>query len=200
MAGKIRAYIRVSTDQQDLEKDKRDIIVFAHERDLGKVEFVEEKVSGRKHWKSRSIGDMVETSGKGDVIIVPELTRLGRSMLEIMEILSVALNKGIRIYAISGKWQLDDSIQSKVVAMAFSMAAEIQVDLIRYQTRKALAQRKADGMKLGRPKGSGKSKLDSHREEIEALLANGSTQKHIAEKYHTSPVNLNRWLKRQGIR
>src|SRR5437016_10968632 len=97
-----------------------------------------------------------------------------------MEILALATRKGIRVYSVKGNWQLDQSIQSKIIAMAFSMAAEIERDLISQRTKEALAARKKAGMKLGRPPGVGKSKLDPHRPEIEALLANGSTQKFIA--------------------
>jgi DNA invertase Pin-like site-specific DNA recombinase len=120
-------------------------------------------------------------------------------MLECMEILSIATQQGINIYAVKGNWQLDNSIQSKIVAMAFSMAAEIERDLISQRTKEALAAKKRTGMKLGRPRGVGKSKLDQFRPGIEALLANDSTQKFIAERYGTSEVNLSRWMKRHNL-
>ena len=113
-------------------------------------------------------------------------------MLECMEILSIALDRGIQIFAIKGNWQLDQSIQSKIVAMAFSMASEIERDLISQRTTEALRARKAAGKPLGRPKGPGKSKLDRFRPEIEALLANGSTQKFIAQRYNTTEANLHK--------
>lgn len=87
-----------------------------------------------------------------------------------MEILSIASQKGVNIYAIKGNWQLDNSIQSKIIAMAFSMAAEIERDPISKRTKEALMARKVAGKMLGRPKGVGKSKLDAHRIEIEAFL------------------------------
>lgn len=120
-------------------------------------------------------------------------------MLECMEILSIAFQRGIRLYAVKGNWRLDDSIQSKIVAMAFSMAAEIERDLISQRTREALAARKLAGIKLGRPRGAGTSKLDRFRPEIEALLNNGSTQRFIAKRYGTTPSNLNRWLKQHKL-
>jgi DNA invertase Pin-like site-specific DNA recombinase len=135
----------------------------------------------------------------GDSIIVSELSRLGRSMLECMEILSIATQKGINIYAIKGNWQLDNSIQSKIIAVAFSMAAEIEHDLISQRTKEALRVRKAAGMKLGRPPGPGKSKLDKFRPEIEGLLANGSTQKFIAKRYSTTEPNLHNWMKKHNL-
>jgi DNA invertase Pin-like site-specific DNA recombinase len=121
-------------------------------------------------------------------------------MLECMEILSIALDRGIQIFAVKGNWQLDQSIQSKIVAMAFSMAAEIERDLISQRTTEALRARKAAGKPLGRPKGAGKSKLDPFQPEIEALLANGATQKFIAQRYHTTEANLHNWMKKNGLK
>jgi len=131
--------------------------------------------------------------------LVSELSRLGRSMLECMEILSIALEKKINIYAVKGNWQLDQSIQSKIIAMAFSMAAEIERDLISQRTKEALAARKRQGVKLGRPKGTGKSKLDDYKPEIEALLKNGATQKFIAQRYDATEATVSRWVKKQGL-
>jgi DNA invertase Pin-like site-specific DNA recombinase len=136
---------------------------------------------------------------KDDNIIVSELSRLGRSMLECMEILSIATQKGINVYAVKGDWQLTNSIQSKIVAMAFSMASEIERDLISKRTREALQVKKQNGMRLGRPRGVGKSKLDIYRMEIEALLKNGSTQKFVAKRYQTTEANLHHWLKQRGL-
>ena len=194
------AYLRVSTADQDLEKNKADILFFANHHDLGQVNFVEEVASGRKPWRERHIANILEQLQAGDVMIVAELSRLGRSMLECMEILALATQKHIRVYSVKGDWQLDDSIQSKIIALVFSMAAEIERDLISKRTIEALRFKKAQGMTLGRPKGIGKSKLDVFRPEIESLLANGATQKFIAKRYHTTEANLHHWLKRHGLK
>ena len=194
------AYLRVSTIDQDIEKNKAQILKLANDKDLGKVNFIEEKASGKISWRRRKIADVLEDLQDGDNIVISELSRLGRSMLECMEILSIATQKGINVYAVKGSWQLDHSIQSKIVAMAFSMAAEIERDLISKRTKEALMAKKAAGVKLGRPKGSGKSKLDQYRPEIEALLANGSSQKFIAKRYGTTDVNLHHWMKKHGIK
>lgn len=193
------AYLRVSTVEQDTDKNKADILAFANDKDFGKVHFEEEKVSGAKSWKERKIKNIIDKLGEGDRLIVPELSRLGRSMLEIMEIMSVAKEKGISIYDVKNKWELNNSIQSKVMAMVFSIAAEIERDLIRKRTTEGLRAARAKGMLLGRPKGPGKSKLDAHREEIVALLKNGSTQVHIAKKYGTSQPNLYNWLRKNNL-
>jgi DNA invertase Pin-like site-specific DNA recombinase len=200
MTRKTIGYLRVSTIDQDLEKNKADILFLANNKDLGKVVFVEEKVSGKVSWRKRKIASVLEDLNKDDTIVVSELSRLGRSMLECMEILSIATHKGINIYAIKGEWQLGSSIQSKIIAMAFSMAAEIERDLISKRTKEALKARKDQGIKLGRPRGPGKSKLDKFRPEIEALLSNGSTQKFIAKRYDTTGANLHNWLKKRVIK
>ena len=192
-------YLRVSTLEQDVEKNKADMLYLANEKQLGSIHFVEEQVSGRVHWKKRQVGDIISQLSQGDTLIVSELSRLGRSMLECMEILSIATQKGIRVFAIKGSWELDESIQSKIVAMAFSMASEIERELISQRTKEALAAKKAAGTKLGRPRGPGKSKLDAFRPEIEALLANGTTQRFIAHRYGTTEGNLHHWMRKQGL-
>jgi DNA invertase Pin-like site-specific DNA recombinase len=196
---KTTAYLRVSTVDQDIEKNKFAILHLANEKGLGKVAWIEEHVSGRVSWRKRQLASILDSAQPGDNLIVSELSRLGRSMLECMEILSIASQKKLNIYAVKGNWQLDNSIQSKIIAMAFSMAAEIERDLISQRTKEALAVLKKAGMKLGRPRGSGKSKLDQYRPEIEGLLKNGSTQKFIANRYGTTEANLSRWMKAHHV-
>src|SRR5688572_19159735 len=120
------AYLRVSTIDQDIEKNKAAILTLSNQKVLRHVQVVEEKVSGKISWRQREVADILDTAQRGDNIMVSELSRLGRSMLECMEILSIATQKGINIYAVKGDWQLNNSIQSKIVAMAFSMASEIE--------------------------------------------------------------------------
>lgn len=117
-------------------------------------------------------------------------------MLECMEILSIASQKGIAIYAVKKNWQLDNTIQSKIIGMSFAVAAEIERDLISQRTKEVLAARK----KACRSKGTGESKFDKHRSEIEILLANGSTQKLIDQRFNITEANLSRWLKKHGLR
>lgn len=193
------AYLRVSTGAQDLEKNKADILLLANRKALGQVRFIEETVSGRVSWRRRKLATVIEALQAGDTLVVSELSRLGRSMLECMEILSIATQKGVNVHAIKGEWALDDSMQSKIVAMAFAMATEIERDLISQRTKEALRAKKAAGVRLGRPRGPGKSKLDAFRPEIEALLANGSTQKFIAQRYNTTAANLHNWMRKRGI-
>lgn len=193
------AYLRVSTIDQNLEKNKADILHLANDKGLGRVEFIEEKISGKVSWKNRKIGPLLNELKKGDTILLSEFSRLGRSMLECMEIISIAVEKGIKIYTVKGGWQLDDTIQSKVMAMVFSMAAEIERDLISKRTKEALNSVRISGVQLGRPKGPGKSKLDVFRPEIEALLINGSSQKFIAQRYKVTEPTLCNWMKKNNI-
>lgn len=193
------SYLRVSTEYQETEKNKADVLKFANDRDFGKVHFVEEKVSGTKSWKERKIKRIIDELGDGDKLIVPELSRLGRSMLEIMEILALAKEKGIEIYDVKNGWELNGTIQSKVMALVFSIAAEIERDLISKRTIEGLRVARAKGKLLGRPRGPGKSKLDQFREEIISLIKTGSTQTYIARKYKTTQPNLYNWLKKNRL-
>jgi len=175
------AYIRVSTDKQETENQRFEILKYANEKKLGNVEFIEETVSGRKSWKERKIGLLIPKLQRGDVLLVTELSRLGRSMLEIMELLSILLRAGVEIHVVKNKQVLKDDLQSKVFAMAFSIAAEIERELISQRTREALQRRKAEGKPLGRPKGSYSSKLDKYKDQIEEFLNKGVSISSIAK-------------------
>jgi DNA invertase Pin-like site-specific DNA recombinase len=193
------SYLRVSTEGQDTEKNKADVLTFANERNFGKVDFVEEKVSGMQSWKDREIKAVIDGMEPGDRLIVPELSRLGRSMLEIMEILSVAKGKEISVYAVKGAWELNGTIQSQIIGMVFAMCAEIERDLISARTKEGMRARKQAGIKMGRPKGAGKSKLDEHRAEIENLLQAGVSKSKIARKIGCSVQILYHWIEKNGI-
>lgn len=196
---KVIGYLRVSTVSQDLGKNKADILKYANDNRLGTVDFVEEVVSGKVSWLKRKIKDVIDSLGKDDWLIVAELSRLGRSMLEIMEIISEAKRKEINIHAVKNNWTLNGSIESKILLMVFSMASEIERDLISSRTTEALRVRKAMGKILGRPKGPGKSKLDEYKDEIVALLRDGVPKKRVAKKYGTSIVNLYNWISKNGL-
>ncbi|MDD2468759.1 MAG: recombinase family protein [Desulfobulbus sp.] len=192
-------YLRVSTADQDLEKNKADILKLANEKKLGHVEWIEEKVSGTKDWKKRELGRAFSTLQEGDAVIVSELSRLGRSTLQILEIMEQAKKKGIAVYAVKGGRSFDGSMESKIVLTMLAMIAEIERDLISERTKEGLRARKEAGVKLGRPKGPGKSKLDQYKEEIVALLNNGSTKTYVAKRYGCSVPNLFNWIRRNEI-
>lgn len=193
------AYIRVSTDKQDVENQRYEILKYANGKKLGNVEILEETVSGRKSWKNRKLGELIERLQRKDILIVPELSRLGRSMLEIMELLSILLRKGVELHVVKSNQVLKDDLQSKVFAMAFSIAAEIERELISQRTREALRRRKAEGKPLGRPKGSYSSKLDRYREQIEEFLSKGVSISSIAKIIGVSYPTLWSYVRRRKI-
>jgi len=193
------AYIRVSTDKQDLENQRYAILEYANEKKLGNVEFVEEAVSGKVSWRNRKLKDLIDNLQKGDNLIVAELSRLGRSMLEIMELLNILLSKGVNVYVVKGNYELKDDIQSKVLAFAFSLASEIERELISQRTKEALAKRKAEGKRLGRPKGSYSSKLDHKKEEIKELLDKGVSISSIAKILGVHYNTMRNYIRRRNI-
>ena len=191
------AYIRVSTDKQDLENQKFEILKYANAKKLGNVEIIEETVSGRKSWKKRRLGELVDELRKGDVLIITELSRLGRSMLEIMELLSILLRKGVELHIVKNNQVFKDDLYSKVFAMVFSIAAEIERELISQRTKEALHRRKAEGKPLGRPKGSYSSRLEPYREQIEEFLSKGVSISSIAKIIGVPYTTLYSYLQRR---
>lgn len=197
--GKTLGYLRVSTMDQDVEKNKADILKLANDKRLGSVDWVEEKISGTKDWRKRELGRVFDGLVSGDAIIVSELSRLGRSTLQILEIMREAKEKGVAVHAVKGAWTLNGSMESKIVLTMLAMIAEIERDLISERTKEGLRARKEAGVVLGRPKGPGKSKLDQYKDEIVALLKNGSTKTFVAKRYGTSVPNLFNWLAKNRI-
>lgn len=194
------AYLRVSTADQNTEKNQADILRFANEKHFGHVEFHEEIVSGKKGWKERKLGPIIDQLQEGDKLVVPELTRLGRSTLEVLEILAVTKERGVAVYSVKEGLELNGgSMQSKVMATMLALFAELEREFISLRTTEALRARKAAGVKLGRPKGPGKSKLDEHREEIIEKMTLGVPKAKIARRYQTTEANLYNWLKKNQI-
>lgn len=198
-APKVIGYLRVSTQDQDLEKNKADILARANSKGLGPVQWVEEKISGVKDWRKRELGKLVESLSAGSWLITPEFSRLARSTLQILEVLAELKKKDVNVYVLKGDQHVNSSIESKVFLTMMALFSEIERDLISARTKEGLKARKAAGVKLGRPKGPGKSKLDKYRPEIEALLNNGSTLRFIARRYGSSEANLLNWIRKNGI-
>jgi DNA invertase Pin-like site-specific DNA recombinase len=192
-------YLRVSTKDQDLEKNKAEILALANEKKLGHVTWVEEKVSGTKDWRKRELGRVVERLKAGDTIITSELSRLARSTLQILQVIEQCRRKGIAVYAIKGGWNLNGTMNSKILLAVFAMVAEIERDLISERTIEGLAEARARGSLLGRPKGPGKSKLDEDREEIMRQIKLGVPKTKVAKRFGTTSANLWLWLKKRGL-
>ena len=190
-------FIRVSTLAQDTEKNKLDILQFANTHKLGNVEFIEEKVSGTKDYKKRKLGTLLDTMTKNDVLIVPELSRIARSTIQILEVIQLTQDKGITLYSLKENFcNKDNSIASTVTKTIFALVAQIERELISLRTREALHARKLAGVRLGRPRGKGKSKLDEHASDIKRLIALKVPKTIIAKQYGCSVGNLHNFLNR----
>ena len=168
----IYGYIRVSTDKQTLENQRYDINQFCNRNVYVIDKWIEETISGAKDLNDRKLGKLLKKMKKDDVLICSELSRLGRNLLMIMGILNECMNRDIQVWTIKDNYRLGSDINSKVLAFAFGLSAEIERNLISQRTKEALARKKAEGVILGRPKGrkSTKTKLTGQEKKIKELL------------------------------
>lgn len=166
------AYIRVSTERQTIENQKFEIANFAKTRNIEIDKWVEEKISSTEKLEDRKFGKLLNKMKKGDQLIVSELSRIGRNLMQVMRILHDCMEKEIMVYTIKEKYELGNNINSKVLAFAFGLSAEIERNLISQRTKEALARKKAEGVILGRPKGrkSSKTKLTGKEKMVQDLL------------------------------
>ncbi|MFI3306659.1 MAG: master DNA invertase Mpi family serine-type recombinase [Rikenellaceae bacterium] len=178
----IYGYIRVSTDKQTTENQRFEIENFTKDRDVIVDEWIEETISGTKHIKERKFGELLDKMVKEDILIVTELSRMGRNLMQIMSILHTCMEKNIKVFTIKERYELGNNINSKVLAFAFGLSAEIERNLISQRTKEALARKKAEGVILGRPKGSKSKhhKLSGREAEIKGLLAKQVSKSAIA--------------------
>jgi len=196
----IYGYIRVSTAQQDTEKQKFELFNLAHSKSIKIDEFVEETVSGSKPYKKRLLGNLIQKLKQDDIILITELSRFGRSLLEIMEIMSQLMQNDVKVYVAKGSMEIGKNIQSKVLAFAFGLAAEIERELISSRTKEALAKLKSEGKKLGRPKGSlSKSKLDGKEKDIDFYLSKQISIKSICKLLDVPPTTFYGFCKNRAI-
>ena len=168
----IYAYVRVSTSQQNLENQRYELLNYADQHGWPIDVWTTETISGAKSYTDRALGALVNQMKVGDTLLVAELSRLGRSLMEVMSILHHLMERQIKVISVIEGLELGDSINAKVLAFAFSLAAEIERNLIASRTREALARKKQEGQRLGRPKGSlsKKTKLTGRDDEIRMLL------------------------------
>ena len=168
----IYGYIRVSTDKQTVENQRYEINQFCERSIVVVDKWLEETISGSKKLDERKLGKLLKKMKKGDILICSELSRLGRNLLMIMGILNECMNRDIQVWTIKDNYRLGSDINSKVLAFAFGLSAEIERNLISQRTKEALARKKAEGVILGRPKGrkSAKTKLTGQEKKIQELL------------------------------
>lgn len=184
----IYGYIRVSSDKQTVENQRFEINNFCSREAMRIDGWIEETISGTKSYSKRELGKLLNRVRKDDLIICAELSRLGRNLFMIMEILNICMTKECRVWTIKDNYRLGEDIQSKVLAFAFGLSAEIERNLISQRTKEALARKKAEGVVLGRPKGSKnkKKKLDGKIEMITRMLERGATKALIAKRLKVS--------------
>lgn len=200
----IYGYIRVSSDKQTVENQRFEINNFCKRENLKIDGWIEETISGTKSYNKRQLGTLLKRIQKDDLIICAELSRLGRNLFMIMEILNICMTKECRVWTIKDNYRLGDDIQSKVLAFAFGLSAEIERNLISQRTKEALARLKSEGKNIGRTLGTRNTKLNSICEKnfifIIKELNNGNTVPNIAKKIKIAKGTLYRYLAYKGIK
>lgn len=192
----IIAYIRVSTELQSYEGQQYEIEQWCHRRNWEVHRWVQEKVSGAKEINRRTLGRLLKRMNRGDVLVCTELSRLGRNMMMVMSILNTCSQKGIKIYSIKDNFELSDSLNAKIIAFAFSLAAEIERNLISQRTREALAAKKQAGIKLGRPFGKSRERkrFDDREDYIRTRRNQGVSIGSLAQELKMHRNTLSRYL------
>lgn len=194
------AYIRKSTDKQSFEHQEYEIKQYAQKHNLKIDRWVEESISSRKELKKRQLGKLLEELQDGDILIATEISRLGRSLLEVMGILQTCLEKNCQVITIKENYHLGNDIQSQVLGFAFGLSSQIERNLISSRTKMSLDNLKASGKKLGRPFGaeSKKLKLSKNTKRIRDLLDKKVSKNQIARIMGVQKITLRRFIKRMG--
>jgi len=207
MTNKTLGYLRTSTDKQEINNQKLEILEYARKEILQVDDFIEIQISSRKTIKERRIGELVEKLDSGDTLIATELSRIGRSTAEVIGVMRDLTQKGVNVIIVKQNLKLNASNQndmtSKVMVTMLSLFAELERDLISHRTKEALRSKKEQGQVLGKPKGTiQKSKFDKDRDKIVELLGLGLSVKKIAERHlglkHVH--NLNEYVRKRGLR
>lgn len=197
------AYLRASTDKQDLNNQKLEIYEFAKKHKLEVDEFIQMTISSRRTTKERRIDEMLNTLNDADILIVTELSRLGRSTAEVIGLINELIKKQVRVIAIKQSLDIKQhDMTSKVMITLFSLFSELERDLISLRTREALASKKLQGIRLGKPIGTiQKSKFDKDQDKIKELLRLGLSVRKIAVFLgYSNHIGLNIYVKKRGLR
>ena len=189
------AYIRVSTDHQNVENQQHEILVYTQNHNIKIDRWISETISSRKPLRERKLNMLLKKLKKGDVLIATELSRLGRNLLEVMGILQHCLEQDCQIWTLKENYRLGADIQSKILAFAFSLAAEIERSLISERTKNSLKRLKNEGKHLGRPHGFSYQKLEKKHKQIAELLNKGISKAEIARLMKCSWVTLHRYIR-----
>lgn len=196
----IYGYVRVSTDKQTVENQRFEITQYCESNGLIVDGWIGEEVSGTVKPEKRKLGKLLKKMKKGDVIICTELSRLGRSLLMVMGILNLCMERDVQVWALKEGYRLGDNISSKVLAFAFGLSAEIERELISKRTKEALARKKQEGGSLGRKRGvKMRCLLDDKEAEVRQMLERKIPILRICKRLKVSPPTFYRFIKRIGI-
>ncbi len=192
----IYGYIRISTDKQTTENQRFEIEKFALDNHICIDKWIKETISASKELNKRKLGSLLKKLKKGDVLLASELSRLGRNLLQIMSILHYCMSLDVEVWTIKDNYRLGKDIQSKVLAFAFGLSAEIERNLISQRTKEALMRLKSEGKVLGRPKGRKNSclKLTGREEEIIKMVNNKISKSEIAKTLGVTRITLIRFM------
>lgn len=197
------AYLRISTDKQDLNNQKLEILEYCQKHNFKISEFIEATISSRRDNKYRRIEELLEKLQDSDTLIITELSRLGRSTNEVLSLINTLVTSNIRVIIIKQGLDINaHTMQSKVMITLFSLFAELERDLISLRTKEALAAKKASGQVLGKPKGTvQKSKFDAELPKIQMLLNYGLSKRKIAKALNlTNHISLSNYIKKRQIK
>ncbi len=193
------AYLRVSTTRQDVDNQRHGILEYCNQRSLTNLQFIEDTAPGKKKWRERRLGQLLDETQAGDVVVFSEISRIARSTLQVLEVLEHCTEKGVHVHITKQNMVFDGSIQSRVTATVLGMAAEIEREMISMRTKEALAARKKDGKILGRPTGPATQyKLDPKRKQIEDLLKKEVSIRQIAKIVECAPSTLADYIRRKA--
>lgn len=201
----IYGYLRVSSDEQDVNSQKQGVETFAKEKGWTIDKYItDEGVSGGKDPDKRNLGPLLKLVQKGDVIICSEISRLGRDLYMVMDILHFCMDRGCIIYTVKDRFTLGDDIQSKVLAFAFGLSAEIERQMIRQRTKEGLRLRVKQGILLGRPPLSQCSEpvadLSDKKEQVIEQFKWGVPERRLAANFGVDRNTIARWLHRWGVK
>jgi DNA invertase Pin-like site-specific DNA recombinase len=198
----IIGYIRVSKNTQHTGNQKNTILEYANRHKLIVDEFIDIEISSQKTLHMRKIDELLSKINKNDTIIIAELSRLGRSISEVISIVNQIIAFGAELISIKENIQVKEkhSMQSKVMITMFSLIADLERDLISERTKEALAARKASGKRLGRPPGPGKSKLEPHLEQIQEFIDKKVSMLSISKILEVSYSTLFNFVKRRDLK
>jgi DNA invertase Pin-like site-specific DNA recombinase len=196
----VYGYLRVSTKEQNSQYQKNIILNYANENNYVPIIFLDETMSGAKSYKNRALGNLLNNLSKGDILLINEFSRLGRSLLDILEIIKVINEHGAKLIIVRDNLKIGDDMSSKLLTTMFGIVSEIERDLLKSRVKEGLDAAKARGVKLGRKPGLAKSKLDKHKNLIQEYLNKEISKASIAKLLEVNKQTLYSFIKRYKMK